>query len=79
LFFIIKCANQPDFFIPDLNSCSQKTQDGYKMILEKRRQEEASRNPNTRCRVVVKDTLKVGEAKPESVSNSKEMLKKVLN
>ncbi len=47
------------------------------MILEKRRQEEAKRNPNTKCRVVVKDTLKVGEAKPEAVSNSKEMLKKV--
>ena len=47
------------------------------MILEKRRQEEARRNPNAKCRVVVKDTLKVGEAKPEAVTNSKEMLKKV--
>lgn len=73
----IQNQNQLDFVIPDLNACSQRTQDGYKMILEKRRQEEAKKNPNSKCRVVVKETVTVGEAKPASVQNSKALLQKI--
>lgn len=47
------------------------------MILEKRRQEEAKKNPNSKCRVVVKETVTVGEAKPASVQNSKALLQKI--
>ena len=68
----------PDFHIPDLNACSQNSQEGYKAILEKRRKEEARKNPNAKCKVVVKSTVTVGEAKASSMASSKALMEKVL-
>ena len=47
------------------------------MILERRRQEEAKKNPNAKCKVVVKESVTVGEAKPTSIQNSKLLLQKI--
>lgn len=74
----IAAATGADFFIPDLNACSQTTQDGYKMILQRRKEEEAKRNhSNPKCRVVVKENMNVGEIKPASITNSKTLLLKI--
>ena len=54
---------------------SEETND-FKMILQKRKQEEA-KNPNAKCKVVIKDTVTVGEAKSSSMTSSQQLLVKV--
>lgn len=51
-------------------------ENNFKLILQKRKMEEAK---NGKCRVVIKDTVSVTEAKSEKLNDSKVLLQKIAN